>query len=131
MNTSPSIAPRLDRSSSASGKRAFGDSTCFARVPPQLAGESRKMRECCAATTEDIKDTKDETVSIRISTRGAAPVVRSPVRRSFVSLCGERRAESEPPPHEHGSHGETGADRRQEHEVALFQPPRRRRVVQR
>src|SRR5262249_8487969 len=36
------MAPRSERSSAASANCAFGESTCLARVPPQLAGESRK-----------------------------------------------------------------------------------------
>src|SRR5437867_337305 len=49
MKMSPSIAPRRERSSSASANCALGDITCRARGPPQLAGEIRKIRECGAA----------------------------------------------------------------------------------
>src|SRR5438874_8800461 len=55
MNTSPIISPRRDRSSSATGHCAFGDMTIFARGPPQLAGDNKKMRDG-GAVTEDKTD---------------------------------------------------------------------------
>ena len=44
LNRSPSGAPSAERSATASANVAFGDIACFARVPPQLAGDSRKTR---------------------------------------------------------------------------------------
>ena len=64
MNTSPSIAPSGERSCAASVKLARGDSTCFARAPPQFAGESRKMRGGRgAATTKDTEDAMDNSLN--------------------------------------------------------------------
>ena len=42
--SSPSGAPSDDRRRSASANTARGDSTCRARVPPQLAGDNRNTR---------------------------------------------------------------------------------------
>src|SRR5258706_5559829 len=56
LNRSPSGAPSADRSLAASANEAFGDITCLARVPPQLAGDSRNTR---FAGTEDTKGTED------------------------------------------------------------------------
>src|SRR5262245_40692687 len=44
-NTSPSITPLRDRSDTASSKVAFGDRICLARMPLQLAGDRRKIRD--------------------------------------------------------------------------------------
>src|SRR5437660_6898151 len=49
MKMSPSMAPRRERTSRASANCALGDITCRARGPLQLAGESRKIRECGAS----------------------------------------------------------------------------------
>src|SRR5215472_6071736 len=42
--TSPSSAPFRDRSAHASSNCAFGERTCFARVPEQFAGDRRNTR---------------------------------------------------------------------------------------
>ena len=45
--------------------------------------------------------------------------------------CSERREPQNPPPQQHGADREPGADRRQQHEVALLQPAAAHGVVQR
>src|SRR5687767_15058807 len=49
---SPSGTPDSERNRTARSKVAAGASTCRARTPPQLAGESRKIRAGREGTSE-------------------------------------------------------------------------------
>src|SRR5712692_8143186 len=125
VNRSPSGAPFRDRSAAATGKVAPGESTCFARRPPQLAGESRKTRFIAFPNADSAQRTQ---VGRPFQGRRSAGLNASPCARRVLAVVGVR---SKSPAQQYRTHREAGAHRREQHELAFPEPARADRVVQR